>query len=75
MTGMRPPSARFCSQSHTCGLSTSPAQTTRSSREWSIDWSGAFPYRISIRTAVGDVKMPVTPNSSTAVRQLASACG
>ena len=36
MTGTRPPRIVFCSQSQAGGLSTSPAQTTRSRREWSI---------------------------------------
>ena len=62
----------FWSHSQAGGLSTSPAQTTRSSRARSTPWQRRVAVRISMRTAVGDVKMPVTPNSSTTIRQLVS---
>ena len=56
-------------------LATQAAETIRSTREWSTLKSGSSPYFMSARTAVGEVKIPVVPSSSTATLQLASAAG
>src|SRR5205807_9075988 len=64
-TGTRSFNTFFCSHFHAGAFNTSPAQKTLSREEWSNLRGGSSPYFIKSRTAVGEVKTLVTPNSST----------
>jgi hypothetical protein len=64
-TGTRSPKTSFWNHAQAGGLSTSPAHTTRSTESRPNRLAGSVPYRISRRTAVGEVKTPLTLSSAT----------
>ena len=60
MTGIRSPKTSFWNHSQAGAFSTSPAQNIRSIRDRSCGAATCAPLRMSSRTAVGEVKPPVT---------------